>query len=890
LDADTGSIEMSFNTREITGGGTGAIENVDVADVDGNGREDIVYEQDGSVAVTVMLMGEPFFADRDDDGIEDARDNCPDTPNPLQRDRDFDGLGDACTPVIVNNTKHFVADVGADFMDAVVGNFVPDNVSAGLEIATISESGLGTIIIFNNQGSELASFGFSGYALAAGDTDGNGIDEIAFGTTDGTIGLIKWQETILDSLAVTAESLQVVWTTQPEICAVTDIEIADVTALASFPTDTIIFDTSANGQSEVIALNNCGGVLSTTYVFDLSGNLLIQASLQGLELAIEDLVAAPSVDTLAVQAADGIDDVVVYGNNGANIWGVKGNTITSIDSSAQGLAVYAGSISISGVVQIGDNSVAVCGNSVVDEGEVCDPAGTTCNPSPRTTCSATCQCTCGNGVVDSGEQCDDGNVVGGDGCSAACQTEIILDTFVFTPSAASPTLPRVESYVDGSLAWSANTDNDIMDLDTVNAGGEVGMLTIAITRSGEEFTTYAFDFETGSEVWAADIDGYFPTGGRSIDLIGTGDVDSDGEDEVVIGSNDGFVHVLDASSGDSEMEFSISAIGGTSSAVENVDVADMNGDGIEDIVVEQDGSVAVTVFLMREVPTSGKAPEGFRKILEAIEAEDGERARVKLAGSRINITFDVPLTEDVDTSAVEITEEEGLTVITGLALPPGVTKTAQVEMPSGSTSVCVADVEGATTVSASCSGAGETAVPCPGTAGSYSCTVVSAVPLIFEVSGLQHTAIGSFTGGAAGVAGPLGGPRAGGRGPIPEPPITITPEPTEPPTVAPLPRPERPTFLGPVAFFFGPLVGSTSGQAFLALVIIAAALVLGLAVYRSAKIRRGVAAPETPLEGHIIREFKRGHPEEHIRERLVNVGWKPHEVDRAIEKYRPTFP
>ena len=28
---------------------------------------------------------------------------------------------------------------------------------------------------------------------------------------------------------------------------------------------------------------------------------------------------------------------------------------------------------------------------------------------------------CGNGVMDPGEQCDDGNMKGGDGCSAICQ-------------------------------------------------------------------------------------------------------------------------------------------------------------------------------------------------------------------------------------------------------------------------------------------------------------------------------------------------------------------------------------------------------------------------------------------------------------------------------------
>lgn len=38
----------------------------------------------------------PPESDADADGIDDAEDNCPDDPNPLQEDIDDDGLGDAC--------------------------------------------------------------------------------------------------------------------------------------------------------------------------------------------------------------------------------------------------------------------------------------------------------------------------------------------------------------------------------------------------------------------------------------------------------------------------------------------------------------------------------------------------------------------------------------------------------------------------------------------------------------------------------------------------------------------------------------------------------------------------------------------------------------------------
>jgi hypothetical protein len=50
----------------------------------------------GLVIAGCEANGGLSFIDSDGDGIQDADDNCPETPNPDQADADGDGIGDAC--------------------------------------------------------------------------------------------------------------------------------------------------------------------------------------------------------------------------------------------------------------------------------------------------------------------------------------------------------------------------------------------------------------------------------------------------------------------------------------------------------------------------------------------------------------------------------------------------------------------------------------------------------------------------------------------------------------------------------------------------------------------------------------------------------------------------
>ena len=446
--------------------------------------------------------------DTDSDGLENGEDNCIQTANADQADTNEDGVGDACTPDGVLEIVTFESGTTENFMDGVVGDFDPT--TDGLEIATIDGGPLDTVVVFDNQGNQITTLGYHGYAIAAGDIDGVGIDDNAFGdAASQNVTRAEWD----------GSNITVVWTTGVGCGTVTDVEIGNVNA-------------EVDSTREVISTDTCSPL--TTNIFNgTTGAILAAPGFQGFELALEDISAS----------SDGIDDVIVTGDTGTFAYDFVADTLHLVNSEGNSWAVYAGATpSFTGVIQIAPYSA--------------DP-----------------------------------------------------DSPPYSP-------PAVVTYVNGSLSWNTSLDSPIVDLDTVEAG-ELGTLTIALTQPVG--TVYALDIDTGEIVWnVTTITGYGVDTARSLDLLGEGDVDDDGADEVIVGGDDSRVYVLDAATGAQEMNFSLLEIQqilstGDTDGIENIDVADMDGDGVLDIVAESDGSVFGVILYMsggEEAPPAEEEPEG----------------------------------------------------------------------------------------------------------------------------------------------------------------------------------------------------------------------------------------------------------------------------------------
>ena len=845
--------------------------------------------------------------DTDGDGFLDDNDTCVLTYNPSQADSNGDGVGDACTPGSVREIVQFQNDTGANFEDAAVGNFFPENVSAGRQIATISVS-VTTVYVFDKNGSVLKTIALEGYALAAGDVDNDGLDDLAVGSNagGGTVSLYGWNGTDFANK----------WSVGFVVSG-----FGTSAAASEIPHDVKIADVNGDSVLDVISTSDA----RTAALRGNNGSIIGQISVSGYELAIEDLVS-PRQFNLTVTATSSeftvlSEGITVFATGHGNVTSSPAgincvHTSNSVPTVCSALFYDSTSVTLTEIHNGATDSFAGWSGD-------CSAFGTnsTCNLTMDADKSATATfavseltslstlssrntftafATKGFGISTAAPEStpdgtDDVVIYGASGLyvwnlknvSETLTVDAAINglavyagaspSFTGTIQVGELSQGNVSSYVNGTKVWSTNLNSEyIVDLDTVDT--DSGTLTTALT-AGLLTTVYALNFDTGAKIWNASITGYSPDVIRALDLLGEDDIDGDGNEEVIAGSSDSRIYAFDALTGDVKMNFSTLEIyGHATSSIEHIDVADVDEDGNEDIILEQDGSVVVTILYITP-PISGSPPAGFEAIIEPVEGGND----ITLEGA-VNITFFVPTNQTVDLTGVAINVTTGLTQINGLTLPAGVTKTAQVIMPAGSTSVCVDDAEFAT-LSAACTGSGEVVVSCPGSASGYTCTVINST--LFSVSNLTFSSIGSFSGAAAGAAAPLGGPSAPSRfvarvepppAPTPAPPVAVTP-----PTQAP---PVPPVFRGPIAFFFAPLLGTTFGQALLALIVIAVTVAVGYGAYRTARVRRRIPMPGTALEGFVFRELEKGHSEEHVRERLEKVGWSSEEINRAMRNSR----
>jgi cysteine-rich repeat protein len=101
--------------------------------------------------------------------------------------------------------------------------------------------------------------------------------------------------------------------------------------------------------------------------------------------------------------------------------------------------------------------VGVCGDGVLDVGELCDNASNNSDVLPGA-CRTNCQpARCGDLVVDPGELCDDGNLSPGDGCDANCLPEGPINT------TEVPTEGGVSGDDSSSSSSGPGLDGDLTD-------------------------------------------------------------------------------------------------------------------------------------------------------------------------------------------------------------------------------------------------------------------------------------------------------------------------------------------------------------------------------------------------------------------------------------------
>ena len=170
-------------------------------------------------------------------------------------------------------------------------------------------------------------------------------------------------------------------------------------------------------------------------------------------------------------------------------------------------------------------STEECGNGIVDLEEQCDDG----NFNPGDGCDAECahEEGCGNGVIGVGEQCDDGNVINGDGCSDACQRELFVE--------ADEDEDGISDFDEGSGEIDTDEDGipDASDTDSDDDGvpdfieaGDTDLATQPIDSDDDGVPDFR-DLDADGDLIADAIEGYDDPDGDGIGNYADPDADGD---------------------------------------------------------------------------------------------------------------------------------------------------------------------------------------------------------------------------------------------------------------------------------------------------------------------------------------------------------------------------
>ncbi|MBR9701204.1 hypothetical protein GOV11_05050 [Candidatus Woesearchaeota archaeon] len=443
--------------------------------------------------------------DTDSDGIADDCDNCINLPNPSQQDSDGDGVGDICDPDSCGGSQAFCgSDTGC--VDFCAGGTECDdnpcdgcssnapscpvcgdgNVDLGEECDGSNLNGESCTSLGYDEGSlscSACSFDESGCSLySCGNGQIEGSEQCDAGGLNGICPASCSLQCTLNSCAACGdgnldpgEECDDGNTANGDGCS--DACIIEFSSSASVMR-AFVTSSGQSGQLATVNLIVTGTSQSDSFMVleehppagwvieTLDGQPYTSSGDGSLKIAIIEGVTSGTVQDTTYVYEVRIPAGILPGNH--TFWG---------EYEFDGMGATA--TTLGPVVFQVTSPAAVCGNSVIEQGETCDngidngvcPAvcsdsctlnscaycgDGTCDASEScSTCSQDCGACpyCGDGNLDPGEECDDGNIANGDGCSSTCTIELSSSADItrdFLSPAVSGELLQVQLAVTGT--------------------------------------------------------------------------------------------------------------------------------------------------------------------------------------------------------------------------------------------------------------------------------------------------------------------------------------------------------------------------------------------------------------------------------------------------------